>query len=71
MHRFYKELYKNEKWIQRITVTTPKRSGLSISLEEEDEVDEDDNNRPEGKKIAKKESTEKHSVALTKKNLWQ
>ena len=48
-----RELYKNEKWIQRIAETTPKRSRLSISIENDDEVDEDANNRPEGNKIAK------------------
>ena len=53
LHHCYKELCKNEKWIQRIAETTSKRSRLSISIEEDDEVDEDANNRPEGNKIAK------------------
>ncbi|KAE8817023.1 60S ribosomal protein L36a [Hordeum vulgare] len=44
---------RNEKWIQRIAETTPKISRLSISVEEDAEVDEDANNRPEGNKIAK------------------
>ncbi|KAE8785146.1 60S ribosomal protein L36a [Hordeum vulgare] len=48
-----KVLCKNEKWIQRIAETTPKRSRLSISVAEDDEVDEDANNRPEDNKIAK------------------
>ncbi|XP_073362287.1 uncharacterized protein [Aegilops tauschii subsp. strangulata] len=53
LHHCYKELCKNEKWIQKITETTPKRSRLSISVEEDNEVDKDANNRPEGNKIAK------------------
>ena len=53
LHHCYKELCKNEKWIQRIAETTPKRSRLSISIEEDNEVDEDANNRLEGNKIAK------------------
>jgi hypothetical protein len=53
LHHCYKELCKDEKWIQRIAETTPKRSRLSISVEEDGKVDEDANNRPEGNKIAK------------------
>ena len=53
LHHCYKELCKNEKWIQRIVETTPKRSRLIISVEDDDEVDEDANNRPKGNKIAK------------------
>ena len=53
LHHCDKELCKTEKWIQRIAETTPKRLRLSISVEEDDEVDEDANNRPEGNKIAK------------------
>ncbi|KAE8794770.1 hypothetical protein D1007_30301 [Hordeum vulgare] len=47
LHHCYKELCKNGKWIQRIAETTPKRSRLSISIEEDDEVDEYSNNKPE------------------------
>ncbi|XP_044335735.1 uncharacterized protein [Triticum aestivum] len=36
-----------------IAETTPKRSRLSISIEDDDDVDEDANNKPEGSKIAK------------------
>lgn len=71
LHHCYKELCKNEKWIQRIAETTPKRSRLSQSVEDDDEVDEDANNRPEGNKIAKERKKRNYSVALTKKNLWQ
>uniref|UniRef100_R7W2R5 60S ribosomal protein L36a n=1 Tax=Aegilops tauschii TaxID=37682 RepID=R7W2R5_AEGTA len=39
LHHCYKELCKNEKWIQKIAETTPKRSRLSISVKEDDEVD--------------------------------
>ena len=53
LHHCYKELCKNEKWIQRYSETTPKRSRLSISVEEDDKVDEEANNRPEGNRIAK------------------
>ncbi|KAE8787227.1 60S ribosomal protein L36a [Hordeum vulgare] len=38
---------------RRNAETSPKRSRLSISIEEEDEVDEVANNRPEGRSIAK------------------
>ena len=38
LHHCYKELCKNEKWIQRIAVTTLKRSRVSISVEDDDEV---------------------------------
>ena len=53
LHHCYKELCKNEKWIKRVAETTPKRSRLSISVEEDDEVDEGANNRTEGNIIAK------------------
>ena len=49
----YKVLCKTEKWILRIAETTPKRSRLSISVEEDDNVDQDANNLLEGNKIAK------------------
>ena len=58
----YKELCKNEKWIERIMETTPKRSGLSISVEEEDEVDEAANNKMKGNKIAKERKKEEKCV---------
>ena len=53
LHHCYKELCKNQKWIQRIAEITSKRSRLSISIEEDNEVDEDANNRREGNQIAK------------------
>ncbi|KAE8821316.1 60S ribosomal protein L36a [Hordeum vulgare] len=53
LHHCYKQLCKNDKWIQRVVETTPERSRLSISVEEDGEVDEDANNRPQGNKIAK------------------
>ncbi|XP_073363326.1 uncharacterized protein [Aegilops tauschii subsp. strangulata] len=66
LYHCYKELCKNEKWIQRITETTPKRSRLSISVEEDEEIDEDANNRSERNKIAK-ERKKRNAVGGTYK----
>jgi hypothetical protein len=70
LHHYYKELCKNEKWIKRVADTTPKRSRLRISVEEDDEVDEDASSRPEGNKLQKRERREMPTVAHTKRNLW-
>lgn len=53
LHHCYKELANNEKWIRTNSKTTPKRSRISISVEADDEEDENPNKRPDGNKIAK------------------
>ena len=52
LHHCCKELCKNEKWIQRIAETIPKRSWISISVEDDNEVDEDAKIRLERNKNA-------------------
>lgn len=69
LHHCYKELCKNEKWIERAAETTPKKSRLSISVEEDNEVDEEANKRLEYNKIAK-ERKKRNVMAHTNKNLW-
>jgi hypothetical protein len=53
LHHCYNELVGNEKWVRRNWETTPKRSRVSISIDANDEEDEDPHKRPEGQKLAK------------------
>uniref|UniRef100_A0A453F663 No apical meristem-associated C-terminal domain-containing protein n=1 Tax=Aegilops tauschii subsp. strangulata TaxID=200361 RepID=A0A453F663_AEGTS len=53
LNRCYKELVGNEKWIQRNFETTPKRSQISISVEADDEEDENPHKRTDGQKTAR------------------
>jgi hypothetical protein len=53
LHHCFNELAGNEKWVRRNWETTPKRSRVSISIDANDEEDEDPHKRPEGQKLAK------------------
>ena len=55
LHHCYKELVGNEKWIRRNFETTPKRSQISISVEANDEEDENSHKRLDWAKGCKKE----------------
>ena len=67
LHHCYKELCKYQEWIERVVETTPKRSRLSISVEEDDEVDEEAINRLEGNEITKKKKKRNAYVSKYKK----
>lgn len=64
MYHCYKELCNNDKWIRRNSETTPKRSRLSIPVE-----DEDANKRTDGNKIAKERKRKGASGGTYKEEL--